>query len=144
MEKVRSSTIREIALEIARGNTCYLHRNSKKVTTIDHAIEDAALKAAQDKVQADLENKIVGYIKLVKLTAVENLTIMNDFAKEFQDRTIQKQLINALNRKNPVRNFNQIMENDIELNQQWSNFNKDEHFRWVSNLIDEGYFYGPR
>ena len=144
MEKVRSSTIREIAHEIARGNTCYLHRNTKKITTIDHSIDDSELMATQEKVQAELEKSFSSYIKLEKLNHQEQRAIMDDFAKEFQDKTIQKQLSNALSRKNPVRNFNQIIENDMELRQHWLNFNKEEYFRWVTNFIDEAYFYGAR
>ncbi len=141
MSRIKEAVIKQIAREIAIGNTCYLHRTNKKVTTIDHSTEDTKLIAAQEQTQAKLERVIDSYIKIEKLSADEQLVIMKDFIEEVGDRSARREVSNALNRKNPVRNFNQVMEGDLELNSHWRRFNNKEYQRWVFNFIADGYHY---
>ena len=135
MSKIQKSVIKEIAREIAIGNTCYIHRYSTKITTIDNSIEDKEMIATQEQTQAELERKIESYLKIEKLSTKDQLIIMKDFLEELPDKSVRKQVSNALNRKNPIRNFNQTIESDMELNQHWRNFNFEEYQRWVSNFI---------
>ncbi len=141
MSRLQPVTIKEIAREIFNGNTCYINKRSAKITTIDHSIEDPEKLVAQEQTQAELEKKIEKYVKIEKLTAENEMRIMKDFLEELPDKSIRKQLSNALNRKNPVRNFNQAVESDMELNQHWRNFNFEEYQRWVSNFMIDAYNY---
>ena len=141
MSKKKQATIKEIAREIARGNTCYINRKSVEITTIDHSIEDPEKLAAQEQKVAELERKIEKYLKIEKLSAENEMMIMKDFPEELPDRSVRKQLTNALNRKNPVRNFMQVVESDIALNQHWKNFQVEEYQRWVSNILIEAYIH---
>jgi hypothetical protein len=141
MSKRKQATIKEIAREIAIGNTCYINRKSVKITTIDHSIEDPEKLAAQEQTLAEIERKIDKYLKLEKLSAEEEMMIMKDFPEELPDKSVRKQLINALNRKNPVRNFMQVVESDIALNQHWRNFQVEEYQRLVSNIMIEAAIY---
>ena len=135
MSRLQQSAIKEIARELALGNTCYIHRYSKEITTIDHSIEEVALLTAQDQQEVELEKKLGDYVKIKKLSTQAQLVIMRDFLDELPDRSVRKQLSNALSRKNPVRNFNQAIESDIELNQHWRNFNFEEYQEFVSKAI---------
>ena len=112
-----------------------------KITTIDYSIEDAEKLAVQEQTIAEIERKIEKYLKIGKLSAESELRIMKDFPDELPDKSIRKQLSNALNRKNPVRNFMQVIESDMELNQHWRNFKVEEYQRWVSNMMIEAYIY---
>ena len=141
MSMNKQDTIKEIAREIAIGNTCYVNRKSVKITTIDYSIEDAEKLAVQEQTIAEIERKIEKYLKIGKLSAESELRIMKDFPDELPDKSIRKQLSNALNRKNPVRNFMQVIESDMELNQHWRNFKVEEYQRWVSNMMIEAYIY---
>ena len=141
MSRLKQSAIKEIAREITIGNTCYIHRYSAKITTIDNSIEDPDLLAAQEKTLAELERKIENYVKIEKLSTEDQLVIMKDFLEELPDKSVRKQLSNALNRKNPVRNFKQAIESDMELNQHWGNFNFEEYQRYVSNFVIDAYNY---
>ncbi|MFT5834276.1 MAG: hypothetical protein ACI97N_001914 [Cognaticolwellia sp.] len=141
MSNIQKSTIKEIAEEIAIDNTCYIQRLTKKVITIDHSLEDPKLIAAQEQTLAELERKIENYIKIEKLSTQDKRVIMEYFLEELPDRSVRKELSNALNRKNPVRNFNKAVESDIDLNQHWRNFKAEEYQRWVSNFIADAYLY---
>ena len=137
----QQATIKEVAKEITIGNTCYVNRKSTKIITIDHSIEDPEQLAAQEQAVAELERKIENYIKIEKLSTQDKRVIMEYFLEELPDRSVRKELSNALNRKNPVRNFNKAVESDIDLNQHWRNFKAEEYQRWVSNFIADAYLY---
>jgi predicted PilT family ATPase len=146
MSKVKPFVLKKISREIAKaislGNTSYIHRSSAKVTTIDNAIEGTKLIAAQEQKLAEIEKKIELYIKVEPLDEEGQLVIMKEFLDEPMGKSVNKQLANALKRKKPVRNFNQAVNSDIELRQQWRNFNFEEAQRWVSNFIVDAYHYG--
>jgi len=139
MSVLHTEIIKNIAREIAKGNTCYIHRFSKAITTIDNSIDDPEEIAAQEKLQAERERKIKDYVKIEKPSTDDQLVMMGDFIDEFSDKSVRKQLSNALNRKNPVRNFMQTVEHDMELNIRWRNYRIEEYQRWVSNLIIDAY-----
>lgn len=139
MSIVQQSLIKEIAREIALGNTCYIHQTTKIITTIDNSTEDQKIIEAQIVTQAELEHKIENYLKLEKPGTEDQLIMREYFLEEIPDKSIRKQLSNALKRKNPIRNFNQFVEGDMELNQHWRNFKVGEYLRWVSNFIADSY-----
>ena len=141
MKILPQSTIKEIAGEIADGNTCYYHRYTGEITIIDYSIEDKDLIAAQEQIQTELEKKIESYVKIEKLSIASQLVIMKEFLEELPDRSVRKQLSNALNRKNPARNFNTAVEGDIGLNQHWQNYNFKAYQEWVSTVIIDVYNY---
>lgn len=141
MSLLPQAKIKQMATEIAKGNTCYIHRFTSKITTIDHSLEDAKLLAAQEQKQAEIERKIKDYVKLEKLTKDDELTIMRNFLEEIPDRSVRKQLSNALSRKNPYRNFTMAVESDMELYQHWRNFNARGYQLWVSNVLIDAYNY---
>lgn len=141
MQIVPQATIKEIAQAIALGKTCYLQRNTTNITTIDPTIEDAALITKQEQTVAKLEEDIERYIKVEKLNTATQLRIMKNFLEELPDKSVRKELSNALNRKNPVRNFSRAVGSDMELNQHWSNFKVKEYQRWVSNFLIDSYNY---
>ena len=141
MSILHPTKIKIIAKEIASGNTCYIHRFTSKITIIDLSLEDETLIAAQDLTQAELDRKIDDYVKLEKLSIEDQLVIMKDFLEELSDKSVRKQLANALNRNNPVRNFTQTVESDMALHQHWMSFYAEEYKRWVSNYIIDAYNY---
>jgi hypothetical protein len=141
MSRLQSSAIKEVAREIVTGNTCYIHRYSAKVTVIDNSIEGIEAMEAQEQTIADIEKKIENYIKIEKLSTENQILIMRFFLDEIPDKSVRKQLSNALNRKNPVRNFNQAVESDIDLNQHWINFKFEEYQQLISNFVIDAYNY---
>ncbi len=141
MSIVKQAVINQLAKEIAKGNTCYMNRRTSKVTIIDPTIEDDKAIAKQQKSLELIERKSDNYVKIGAPDEKEILIIMKEFLDELSDRSEAKQLSNALNRKNPMRNFLMAVSGDIELNSHWVNYKSEEYQRWVANVIIEAYNY---
>ena len=141
MSKLHQAAIREFARAIARGNTCYIHYTSRKITTIDHDIEDKKIIAAQEKEIAVIELKMEDHLKIEPQNNEDQIEIMKYFIDEVPDKSIRKEMTNALKRKNPIRNFMQVIDSDMELRQRWRIFKFEEDQRWISNYIIDAYNY---
>jgi hypothetical protein len=139
MHTIHPSAIKEIAEAIAIGNTCYAHKYSRKITTIDNSADDIDVLATQEKTQAEIEHKIDDYLKIEQPSTEDQLVMMEYFLEEISDKSVRKQLSNALKRDNPVRNFMQTVTSNMELQIHWEYFNAKEYERWVSNLIIDAY-----
>ncbi len=136
-----ASVIRELASQISTGNVCYIDRYTAKINVIDKTIEDEELLAAQEEIRVEIEKKIERYVKLEKIGEKDQLMIMKDFLDEITDKSVRKELLNALRRKSPIRNFTTEIESNMGLRQHWTNFYTKESERWVTNFLIDAYNY---
>jgi DNA-directed RNA polymerase beta' subunit len=141
MSRLHQAAIKELAKAIANGNTCYIHHTSRKITTIDNEIEDKKIIAEQAKAIAAIESKIDNHFKIEPQSTGDQIEIMKYFIDEVSDKSVRKEITNALKRKNPIRNFMQVIESDMELRQRWRIFKFEEDQRWVSNFLIDAYNY---
>lgn len=141
MRKIKPIVIAEIAKQISVGNTCYMVRKNAKVIIIDNSTEDERIIETQNILQVEIEEKIEKYVKIEKINDEDLLLIMRDFIEEVADKSVKKELSNALKRKSPIRNFLMEVEGEMGLNQHWINFNGKERRRWVSNFLIDAFNY---
>ena len=63
---------------------------------------------------------------------------MVEFAEQLSDNDkLKNQLINALNRKKPFREFKDIIDNAGKYRQQWFDFKQAQLLQWVRDKFDE-------
>jgi len=58
----------------------------------------------------------------IRKSTIKEIALAKDLIEELRDKSTRRELSNALNRKNPVRNFHNLMENNIDLYQHWRMF----------------------
>ena len=141
MSIVKQAVINQLAKEVAKGNTCYVNRRTSKITIIDNSAEDENVVNQQVELLEQIKKKIDNYVKIEEPDQDYQLNIMKEFLDELTDRSVSKQLSNALNRKNPMRNFKMAVASDMDLNNHWSNYKSEEYQRWVANVIIDAYNY---
>ncbi len=135
------SLTKAISRELAKGNICYVNRESLKITAIpDLAAGAADTPERQAQVEA-LENKIRRYYKVTRMTDYEEVHVMKDFIHEELSKSIKKELKNALKREEPKRNFMRVIENDEILEQYWVNFKAKWYQEWVRGYLLDIYKY---
>lgn len=141
MSIVKPVVINQLAKEVAKGNICYVNRRTSKITVIDNSLEDESELIKQAEALTQIEKKIDNFVKIEEPGNNEMLIIMKEFLDELTDRSVAKQLSNALNRKNPMRNFKTAVMGDMDLNNHWMNYKSEEYQRWVANVIVDAYNY---
>jgi hypothetical protein len=76
------------------------------------------------------------YFEFTGFETHESFRIMADFAERIDDQKLQDQLINALNRPKPFRNFKWEIDNSGEYRQQWFDYKKMRYIQLVKEQID--------
>ena len=120
---------------------CYVHRESLKITTIADLEAGGTNTPERQATLEKLENKLHKYYKVPRMSSYEEVHVMKDFIKEELSNSIKKELTNALKRKNPIRNYMQVIENDEILEQYWLNFKADWYQEWVRGYLLDIYKY---
>jgi len=142
MRIIMPIVIKHISDQIAKGNICYLVRKNGKVIVIDKSEVDLLAIAKQEQMVAEIEEKMDKYVKVEMVSEKDQLLIMADFIEQVAEKSVKRELTNALKRKSPIRNFLREVEGgDLGLNQHWINFNNKERQRWVSNFLIDAYNY---
>jgi Uncharacterised protein family (UPF0158) len=142
---LRPNVIKEIAQHLDGGATCYVHKGTHEVTTIsgtkEQEVEDPeAAELLQETIEY-MEAKSELYLKIEQIPSKDQIQMMRDFIEEIPEPELSRELTNALNRKNPIRNFTQVINSNEGLGQHWHNFKMEEYQRWVSNFIIDAYNY---
>jgi len=135
------SLTKAIARELELGNTCYVNRQSRKITTIVDLEAGMDSPEERDAQLEKLEANIKKYYKVPRMSADEEIHVMKDFAEEDINTSIRKELTNALKRKSPIRNFMQIIENQEDLYQYWLIFKAKWYQEWVRGYLLDVYRY---
>jgi len=127
--------------ELEAGNICYVNRQNRKITTVVDLEEGEESSKERDAQIEKLEEHIRKYYKVPRMSADEAIHVMKDFAEEAINTSIRKELINALKRKNPVRNYMRIIENQEELYEYWLIFKRKWYQEWVRGYLLDIYRY---
>lgn len=135
------SLVKAIAKQLDAGMICYVHKRTRKIVTVidlEEGMNDT--EERQAKIQK-LDKNTRDYMKVPRMSSFEAMHVRQDFIKEPINAGIKKELTRALNRKNPVRNFKNIIHSDEEIHQYWLNFKADWYAQWVEGYLLDTYFY---
>ncbi|MEM6319117.1 MAG: UPF0158 family protein [Bacteroidota bacterium] len=135
------SLTKAIAKSLQAGNICYVHRQSREIIAVADIEEGVEVSTDQQAQIERLEANIKKYYKVPKMSAEEEIHVMHDFAKEDVAHTVRKELVNALRRTNPKRNFLRIVENQEDLYEFWLVFQAKWYQEWVRGYLLDVYRY---
>ena len=121
--------IKKVAKLVNRGNTCYINRKNRKIVTI----------APEDESDLDPELTIEKCIIVPPMPKQSLSMVMQDFLLEVTDNSIKKELVNALRRKSPMRNFMQVIDNSIDVGQHWRRYRAERYEQYVRQVFVDEY-----
>lgn len=135
------SLTKAIAKELLAGNICYINRQNRQITTIVDLEEGVENTPDRQAKLEKLETNIKKYYKVPRMSSEEAIHVMHDFIEEDLAFVNRKELKNALRRKNPKRNFLQILQNDEDLYEYWLIFKAKWYQEWVRGYLLDIYRY---
>jgi len=122
---------KKVAQLIEEEHICYVHRSSREITSFPFSEKDSSDIAAKI---ATIEDKIDKYMKVMPMNTAALITAMEYFIPEVTDKNIAKELARGLKRKNPTRNFIQIVDAHMDVQMHWFRF-KREHCHWYTEQV---------
>jgi len=130
--------VSEISKLLARDYICYVHRQSRELTSIE--IEHVGLPENQIVIN-QIEEKISRYIKCEPMPTQKLLWVMQGFLSEITDDELGRELKSALKRKKPTRNFLQILDSRYDIKQHWTLYKAEQYEEYVAELFIKDYNY---
>lgn len=131
-----SAGIPGIADSLQCGLISYIHKTTFEVLTMgDHEFVD---NYGDDPWEEDRERVLeepFAWICISKPTPSEGFKIMADFAENMVGGRLRTDLIDALNRSKPFRNFKGIVESSAARN-DWFSFRDAAYRQYVSDAIE--------
>lgn len=91
------------------------------------------------KVIREIEKNRKFYYEFQMIDSRESYRIMADFAESVNDKKIKENLVEALNRPKPFRNFKFQVDNSGEYRNQWFAFQIERYIEFVKKQIENNW-----
>ncbi|TLX74661.1 hypothetical protein E9993_12150 [Labilibacter sediminis] len=128
--------VMNIADSLLAGSICFLNLDTLEVEDIPKDLaydpEEFQMVTGESFENAGLKHESwQDCITIEPMESSEPFRIMENFVDEVNDTSLQKQLVNALNRRRPFANFKYIVESS-DYRQQWFDFRQKqwEYYTW--------------
>jgi hypothetical protein len=135
--KLTEGQIEEIADNLDCGMRCFYNLKTGEIKTLLNF--DSWIGTDEEpweEESKEIDENWDDYFEFEGFETHESFRIMADFAERIDDPKLQGQLINALNRPKPFRNFKWQIDNSGEYRQQWFDYKKMRYIQWVKEQID--------
>jgi Uncharacterised protein family (UPF0158) len=128
--------IKEIADQLDSGFRAFYHKQNGELIFVPNTEKhyDMDTEAWQEELDK-LEENFLDYKQIEAMESSDSFTLMEDFANQVNDTTLQEKLFNALNRKHPFREFKFVIDNSSEYRNAWFDFKNKQYFEWVENQL---------
>jgi Uncharacterised protein family (UPF0158) len=128
--------IKEIADQLDCGFRAFYHKQNGELIFVPNTEKhyDMDTEAWQEELDK-LEENFLDYKQIEAMESSDSFTVMEDFAEQMNDTTLQEKLFNALNRKHPFREFKFVIDNSGEYRNAWFDFKNKQYFEWVENQL---------
>ncbi|MBK8875140.1 MAG: hypothetical protein IPN13_15000 [Bacteroidetes bacterium] len=139
MPTLTEEQIKEIADQLDCGFRSFWHKMTGELLFVPD-LNNIPLSDAEffeDDLEK-LDNNFGDYIEIEKPNSSDSFKIMANFTEQLNDNDkIKNELINALNKKKPFREFKFIIDNHGLYRQQWFDFKNAQLKQWVSDKFHE-------
>ena len=112
--------------------------NSKKVLMLIAYIMFLTLlqiNSVTHQLNQKLEDDHSGYCEIDRMSSSDVFQIMTDFTEQLANPTLKAELLNALNKKKPFREFKQIIDNAGNFRQEWFDFKNESYYHWIAKQL---------
>jgi len=128
--------IHEIAELIDCGNLCFFNKKNGDIAY--YPLETDLIFDEEDPWQ-EMKDKVDmyfdDYIRCEPMDSHHSLRVMENFINTIDSNRMKSQLMGALNKSKPFRNFKHVIDNSGKYRQQWFDYKKDQNIEWIQDLL---------
>lgn len=136
MNPISPDNIKEIAEQLDCGFRAFIHKKSTQLLFVPDELNFPDIdEELWEEELTELKNNRLDYYEIEKWTSREAFEIMNDFAEQVANQSLQSKLFNALGRKKPFREFKFLIDNDPDYRQQWFDFKSEWQLDFVTKRV---------
>jgi hypothetical protein len=139
MPTLTEQQIKEIAEQLDCGLRSFWHKPTGELLFVPDLNNNPFADA--EFFEEDLEkldNNFKDYIEIEKPNSSDSFEIMANFTEQLNDNEkLKNELIKALNKKKPFREFKFVIDNSGAYRQQWFDFKNAKLKQWVKDKFNE-------
>lgn len=138
MQTLTELQIKEIAEQLDCGFRCFVHRQTGEIISILDTLRHPGMDTETwEDEQEKFDNNFDEYYEIEQLESRDSFELMADFTEQLDDKNeLKRQLITALNKKKPFREFKFVIDNSGIYRQQWFDFKNERLKQWVKEKLD--------
>lgn len=138
MNFLRPEIINEIAQELDSGFLAYIHKTTGERIFVPDRDEYSEIEfEAWNEEFELLESNFSDYYEIEKWSSHEAYEIMLHFAEQLsQNRTLQNNLLDALNKRKPFSAFKFVIDNSGEFREIWFDFKNKKLYEYVEEQLN--------
>ena len=127
--------LKDIAEELEMGMRAFIHKETQQLIYVPDENKFDALDFEPWEEDLELlEENSSDYFEIEKWSSHEGYNMMLEFAEQLEsDNPLQVQLIEALNKKKPFREFNFIIHDSGDFREEWFAFKST----WQQNCVEK-------
>ena len=136
--------INDIAQNLDMGMVCFIHNNTMELVYYpdpDQFHDDVEEFWGED--MKKVEDNTEDYIEIQKMDSSSSFKIMEDYTATIKNKKLRTQLLNALEKKKPFRNWKYIIDDTGQEREDWFKFKQERMELWVSCHLDPQDKYDP-
>ncbi|WP_044206791.1 UPF0158 family protein [Flammeovirga sp. OC4] len=135
--KPTEEQLKEIAEEHEIGMQCYFHFKTGELISIPDMEDfyDGDFEDWEDDIKKVEENEDDYYL-FKKKGSRDSYRDMEAFVETVDDAKLQDELVEALNKKGPFRNFKWVIDNSGEYRNKWFKFQEQQRVEYVREEVE--------
>ncbi len=135
----KSKLLKEITEQLDCGQKAFIHKQTLQTIFVPDTENNIyADDTFFEEELEELENNFEYYYRIERMTSSESFRVMENFIIEcVGNKALQNKLINALNKKNPFREFKFIIDNSGDYRQKWFDYKDEKYLSFVEKQFNE-------
>jgi Uncharacterised protein family (UPF0158) len=128
--------IKEIAEYLDTGFRAFYHKKTGELIFVPDMNKNIGMdeEAWEEELEKSEEN-FMDYQEMDAMQSSDSFKVMEDFAEQISDVKLKKQLINALEKRKPFREFKFVVDDSLE-RQNWFAFKEKCYMEWVEKQLE--------
>ncbi len=128
--------IKEIADQLDCGFRAFYHKQNGELIFVPNTEKNFSMDTEAWEEELDkLDENYLDYKEVHAMESNDSFTVMEDFAEQVNNKKLQEDLFNALNRKHPFREFKFLIDNSGVNRNSWFDFKNKRYYDWVENQL---------
>ncbi|WP_018615738.1 UPF0158 family protein [Segetibacter koreensis] len=128
--------IKEISEQLDCGFRAFYHKQTGELIFVPDTNRHIGMDtdAWQDELDK-LDENFLDYHEIDAMEASDSFRVMADFVKQLTDTKLKDELIKALSRNRPFREFKFVIDNAGEQRQCWFAFKSKRYIEWTEEQL---------
>ena len=136
--EIKPETIKEIADWLDMGMVCFYHKTTGEVESYPDEFSNPGF---DDEMWEDVMNKVKknhkDYLRLEPMRSFEAYKVMEGFIDNISDIPTHNKFIDAISRKKPFRQFDDMLSYYPDLREQWFVYKLENYIEFVKEHIGD-------